>query len=69
MQGLPGLLGGDPMGFGGPLQPMQQMQQGGYPQQQGPRIGRSSMDNARTASPTHSGLAGIITRIFYASAQ
>jgi hypothetical protein len=56
LQGLPGMLGGDGMGFNGGLPPMQQ---GGYPQAPPPRLGRSSMDTAGNGSPTHSGLAGM----------
>jgi uncharacterized membrane protein YgcG len=57
LQGLPGMLGSDGMGFNAGLQPMQQ---GGYPQAPPPRIGRSSMDTAGTNSPTHSGLVGAV---------
>lgn len=56
LQGLPGMLGGDGMGFNGGLPPMQQ---GGYPQAPPQRLGRSSMDTGGTGSPTHSGLAGL----------
>lgn len=54
MQGMPGLLGGDAMGFGG----MPLMQQGGYPQAP-PQLSRGSMELSGNASPTHSGLAGL----------
>jgi hypothetical protein len=56
LQGLPGMLGGDGMGYAAGLQPMQQ---GVYPQPPPPRLGRSSMDTGGTGSPTHSGLASM----------